>query len=311
MDLLSDVLSHINLKGTLYFRAAMTSPWGVKVPPYENVARFHFAHRGRCLVRVEQRDPPVLLEQGDLIIITRGASHTLFCDPKTEDISLPLETVIEKSGFTGTGALVYGEPGTHHETQLICGHFAFDDHAKNLLIEALPRFIHIRNYGEASGLWMENTLKVIGNEAGHQKLGGDLIAIKLSEIIFVQALRAYLDDIREDVPILSGFADTHIARTLAVMHQEPEKAWSLKSLSETAGMSRTAYASKFSRHMTLSPLAYLTYWRMQIARRKLVETQDPIIQIAESVGYGSEASFSRVFKKHHNSAPATYRRLAQ
>jgi len=308
MDLLSDVLSQIDLKGTLYFRASLTSPWGVTVPAYENVARFHFAHKGRCLVRIDPQQPPLLLEQGDLVIITKGASHKLYCDPKTEEATLPLDTVIEKSGFTGTGALVYGEPGTDHETQLICGHFAFEKESKNLLIDSLPPFIHVKNYGEASGLWMENTLKVIGNEAGCEKLGGDLIALKLSEIIFVQALRAYLDDIGSDVPVLSGFADTNIARTLTAMHQNPEENWTLEKLSRLAGMSRTAYSTRFSKCMTMSPLAYLTYWRMQIARRQLSQSDDAIIQIAENIGYQSEAAFSRVFKKHHQSAPATYRR---
>ncbi len=308
MDLLSDVLSHIDLRGTLYFRASLTSPWGVTVPAYENVARFHFVHKGRCFVRIDPEKPPLFLEQGDLVIITRGASHKLYCDPETEETSLPLDTVIEKSGFTGTGTLVYGDTGTNHETQLICGHFAFENDARNLLIESLPPYIHVKNYGEASGIWMDNTLKVIGNEAGCQKLGGDLIAMKLSEIIFVQALRAYLDEVDQDVPVLSGFADTNIARTLSAMHQEPGAAWTLEKLSQLAGMSRTAYATRFSKSMTMSPLAYLTYWRMQIARQMLIETDDAIIQIAESIGYQSEAAFSRVFKKHYLAAPATYRR---
>lgn len=308
MDFLSDILSRLQLSGTLYFRTSFTSPWSIRVPEYENVARFHFAHKGRCLVRIKPQEPPVLLEQGDLIIITRGAAHTLFCDPTTEEPAAKLETVIEESGFNGSGALVYGEYGTHHETQLICGHFAFDKDAKNLLIEALPSHIHIKNYGEAAGGWMESTLKVIGNEAGREKMGSNLIALKLSEIIFTQAVRTYLETLDEEIPVLSGFADRNISRALAAVHKNPEKSWTLEQLATIAGMSRTSFASRFMKCMSITPLAYITYWRMQIARQQLATTDEPIISVSETAGYKSEAAFSRVFKKHLGLAPASYRR---
>lgn len=94
MDLLSDILSHMQLSGTLYFRTSFTSPWSIRVPAYKNVARFHFAHKGRCLIRIADERTPVLLEQGDLVIIMRGAKHTLYCDPKTENQAVMLDTVL-------------------------------------------------------------------------------------------------------------------------------------------------------------------------------------------------------------------------
>jgi len=309
MDLLSDILSRIQLSGTLYFRTSFTSPWGVKVPPYKNVARFHFAHKGRCLVRIDNVDAPVHLEQGDLVIIPRGASHKLYCDPKTEDQAAKLEDVIEQSGFKGTGALVYGDhPGTNHETQLVCGHFAFSDDAENIVMDALPNYIHMKNYGEDAGIWMENTLKVIGSEAGRQQLGGDMIAMKMSEIIFAQALRAYLENEGENIPVLAGFADKNISLALSAIHKEPGFAWSLERLADIAGMSRTAFINQFSKCMDITPLGYITYWRMQIARQLLLNSSAPIIKIAETVGYQSEAAFSRVFKKHVSLTPSAYRR---
>ncbi|AXS39353.1 AraC family transcriptional regulator [Breoghania sp. L-A4] len=311
MDPLSDILSHMQLAGTLYFRTSFTSPWSVRVPAYANVARFHFAHKGRCLVRIDPQQPPVHLDQGDLLIIMRGAAHTLYCDPSTENQAVLLDQVVEDSGFTGRGALVYGEPGTDHETQLICGHFTFAEAARHPLIDALEPSIHIRNYGEAAGAWMENTLKVIGHETGRDQLGGDLIAIKMSEIIFAQALRAHLRAAGAATPVLAGFADPSIARALAAIHGAPGEAWTLDKLARVAGMSRTAFANRFTSRVTMTPLGYLTHWRMQIARRQLTQSRAPIIEIAEQVGYRSEAAFGRVFKKHHAKAPATYRRMAQ
>jgi AraC-like DNA-binding protein len=308
MDILSDILSKLRLSGTLYFRTSFTSPWSVRVPSYKSVLRFHFAHVGRCLCRIEGVDNPVPLDQGDLIIITRGASHTLYCDPSTEDSAVTLDRVIEESGFTGHGTLVYGEFGTDHETQLVCGHFAFDERARHPLVDALPPYIHLRNYGEAAGAFMENTLKVIGSEAGRDRLGSDLIALKLSEILFAQALRAYVESAGVDRPVLAGFADRRLAAALKAIHDEPAHPWTLGRLARLAGMSRTSFAVRFSEAMSMTPLAYITQWRMQLARDALENSDASIADIAENVGYQSEAAFSRVFKKHIHITPAAYRR---
>jgi AraC-like DNA-binding protein len=311
MDLLSDVLSRMRLAGTLYFRTSFTSPWGVKVPAFENVARFHFAHKGGCLVRIDGQDNPLILEQGDLLIIPRGAAHTLYCDPSTEEQALALDRVVEESGFTGSGTLVYGEPGTDQETQLVCGHFAFDKEANHPLIDALPPSIHIKNYGETAGRWMENTLRVIGAEAGRGQMGSDLIALRLSEIIFVQALRSYLETEGAERPVWAGFSDRNIARALKAIHHSPGFAWTLEDLAQIAGMSRTSFVTRFSQCVSMTPLGYITYWRMQIARQLLAASGASIIDVAERVGYQSEAAFSRVFKKQFGTPPAAYRRHIQ
>ena len=307
MDLLSDILSQLRLSGTLYFRTSFTSPWSIQVPAYSDVARFHFAWKGRCLVRVADAFSPVMLEQGDLIIIPRGATHTLYCDPKTEREAVQLDQVIERSGFDGRGALVYGEPGTDHETQLVCGHFAFDPAASHPLIDALPEHIHIRNYGETAGDWMENSLKIIGAEAGRHKMGGDLIALKLSEIIFAQALRTYLNSDGLNRPVMAAFTDPGLAKALSAVHENPAATWNLDELSALAGMSRTSFATRFTERMSMTPFAYITHWRMQLARQALSETSQAIIEIAESVGYHSEAAFGRVFRKFFDISPARYR----
>ncbi len=308
MDLLSDVLSLMKLSGTLYFRTSFTRPWGIRVPSFQNVSRFHFAHRGRCLVRIDPNEEPVQLEKGDLVIITRGVAHTLYCDTKSEMQALPLDQIVEKSGFTGSGTLVYGEAGTNLETQLVCGHFAFDQNASHPLIDALPPYIHIQNYGESAGNWMENTLKIIGVEAGKNAQGSELIALKMSEIIFTQALRTYLLTEGLERPVLAGFTEPRISRALQAFHKNPGFGWTLESLASTANLSRTAFVSIFNKCMVMPPMTYITQWRMQIARQMLLETKTPIIDIAEKVGYQSEAALTRVFKRYYDLPPATYRR---
>jgi AraC family transcriptional activator of mtrCDE len=155
---------------------------------------------------------------------------------------------------------------------------------------------------------MENTLKVIGSEAGQGLLGSDLIALKMSEIIYAQAVRTFLTEEGSTQKNLAGFSDPAIARVLKAIHESPGNQWTLEKLSQVAGLSRTSLSNKFSDYLSVTPLGYITQWRMQVARQRLIDTNASIIDIAEDVGYQSEAAFGRVFKKHFDIAPASYRR---
>lgn len=306
MDPLSDILNLMQLTGTLYFRTSFSAPWGVAVPSFENVARFHYVHRGRCYARIDGLPDAVLLQQGDLIIVTRGAGHCL-SDPSDAEIAT-LDRVLEDSGFAGRGTLVFGAAGPGHETQLVCGHFAFDAGSQHVLLDSLPPYIRLTDYGGSAPDWLDDTLKLIGGEAGQDRLGADLIAHKLSEIVFAQAIRKYLESQDGDLPGLAGFTDRHLARALAALHANPARNWTVADLAREAGLSRTAFSDRFTKLVTLTPLGYLTQWRMQIARRLLLDSALPIAEIAARSGYGSEAAFSRVFKRAFDMPPAGYRR---
>ena len=308
LDLLSDILTKLSVQGTLYFRTSFTMPWGVAVPSYENVARFHFAHRGNCMVSVDGVEKPIQLAQGDLIIIPHGAAHDLYCGHNPEQTVLPLDTVLEKSGYEGSGVLVYGGEDDDSETQLICGHFSFDKHAQHILMERMPPFIHIKNYGEVSGRWLEATLRVIGDEAGGQRIGGDLIALKMSEAILVQAIRAFIESDVSSKWGLHGFSDAHLCKALDAFHKKPNASWKVETMAQCAGMSRTNFAVQFQKKMALSPMQYVSSWRMEIAKICLADPSNSLSDTAESAGYASDSAFSRVFKKEIGLTPANYRK---
>lgn len=308
LDLLSDILTNLSMRGTLYFRTSFTRPWGVAVPSYENVARFHFAHRGNCLIRVDGADDIVDLAQGDLVIIPHGASHALYCGHEPKKTIMPLDAVLEASGFDGSGVLVFGGEEPHSETQLICGHFSFDPRARHILMERLPPFIHLKNYGESAGRWMEATLRMIGEEAGRHKMGGDLIALKMSEVILAQAIRSFIEG---DAAVrwgLGAFSDRNLSRALDAFHKAPADAWTVETLAQTAGMSRTSFAVQFQKMMTMTPMEYVTRWRMEIAKKTLQQPGTSLTQAAENAGYASDSSFTRVFKKETGMTPAEFRR---
>lgn len=307
LDLLSDILTRLFLKGTLYFRSSFSEPWGVRVPAYRNVARFHYAHRGDCLVHLPSTGETLMLVQGDLVIIPHGAPHVLHCPITVPPDAMELDQVLERSGFNGDRVLVWGGDGGKRDIQLICGHFALAPGVRHMIYDRLPAMLHIPNYGEAAGAWLDATLRVIGAEAGGARLGGDLIALKMSEAIFAQAIRAYIERNDGDAHSLSGFADRRLARALQAFHRNPERSWSIDALAQLAGMSRTAFAVAFAGKLGVTPLHYMTAWRMQIARKALVERQSSIADAAALAGYASESAFSRVFKKETGYSPAACR----
>ncbi|MCV2882144.1 AraC family transcriptional regulator [Actibacterium sp. XHP0104] len=311
LDLLSDILTRLSVRGTLYFRTSLSEPWGIKVPHYENVARFHYAHRGDCQVRVHPGMETISLEQGDLILIPHGAMHDLYCKATPPDQVFPLEKVLEKSGYDGRGVLVYGGDANDREVQLICGHFSFAPFSRHVLLDRLPPLIHIRNYGENAGPWLETSLRMIGSEAGGARLGGDLIALKLSEAIFAQAIRTYLERQVDAHHPLAAFADPHISRALTAFHQAPAQPWSIQDLAREAALSRTVFAQLFSEKMGMTPMQYITSWRMQIAREGLAGHKLSVADVAEKTGYSSESSFSRVFQKEVGMRPAAFRKAAR
>lgn len=310
LDVLSDILLRLSVRGTFYFRTSFTDPWGVAVPAFENVARFHFADRGDCMVRIRETGERLHLAQGDLVIIPHGAAHDIYGGRNDEEPILPLDRVLELSGYSGEGVLVHGGVDDGRQTQLICGHFSFAPGSRHLLFDRLPAYLHIANYGESAGRWMEASLRMIGDEAGRDRIGGDLIALKMSEVIFIQALRTFIEQQGARHTGLAGFADAHLGRALTAFHRAPADNWSVEALAREAGLSRTGFAVQFSSKMGLTPMQYLTEWRMQIACAELAEEKASIADVAARVGYASESAFSRVFKREIGATPAAYRASA-
>lgn len=306
MDILSDILGVIQMRGSLYFRTEFTPPWGVRVPALGKVARFHLVSRGQCWVRVGEQGPPLLLSSGDLIVIPHGAEHSLSDAPDTRVFSV--DDVVSRAGFTGEGALIHGGDDDGSPACLVCGHFAFDEEARHPLLEALPAYIHIRGTDTLNHVWLDEAMRFIGHEAGSDRPGSQAIVNKLSEILFIQAIRAHVAQAGHRATCLAGLTDPLIGRALRLVHRAPHQRWTIAALAREAGLSRTGFAERFSALMGITPLQYITDWRMQKARQLLVEADVGMLDIAESVGYQSEAAFGRVFKKYFAIGPGAYRR---
>lgn len=305
-DALSQILGALKMRGAIYFHTHFTPPWGVRVPAYRNVARFHMAIRGQCWLRVDGVAEPISLATGDLIVIPHGASHIL--SDVAEREAAQLDEVLSRSGYDGDGALVYGGARDGHASQLLCGHFEFEEGLMHPILSALPSYIHIPNTETMNANWLDPVMRFVTAEAMGARAGADAIVHRLTEIIFIQVVRAFVDRAGDAAGCLAGVLDGQLGKALSAVHLAPERPWTVEAMANEAGMSRTVFAERFTALIGMTPLGYVTHWRMQLARRQLIETDRPLIEIAEASGYRSESAFARAFKRQFDAAPGGLRR---
>lgn len=306
MDLLSEILGALRLRGTLYFSTEFRKPWGLRLPALGQVARFHLVVRGSTWVSVEGEADPVQLEPGDLVLVPHGAEHKLADDPATP--CRTVSEVVQAAGFTGRGALVHGGEDTGAPTRLICGHFAFDGAVLHPVLAQLPPALVVRWDEAVRDSPLEGVFRFIAREVAEGRPGHETVIQRLSEVLFVQVVRVWAGDAAPERGWLAALADPRLARALTAMHERPSERWTLEALGRRAAMGRSAFAARFREVVGLTPLHYLTLWRMQVAARLLAESRLSLERIAEQVGYDSGASFSRVFRKTVGRSPGAFRR---
>ena len=297
------------MQGTLYFTTEFTRPWGLRVPCFERVARFHLVVRGSTWVRVvsDQALEPFLLEAGDLVLIPHGTEHVLADSPDTP--CRTVDEVVREAGFIGQGALVHGGDGDGTApTRLVCGHFEFDDGFDHPFLTQLPPALVVRWQEAVRDSPLEDVFRFIAREVQEGRPGHAAVTRRLSEVLLVQAIRVWADGTDHRTGVMAALARPGLGEALSAIHAEPARPWTLESLARKAAMGRTTFAQQFREVVGTPPHQYLVHWRMQHARRLLSESSLSIERIARRLGYESAASFSRVFKKVVGLPPGAYRR---
>ncbi|PQA85801.1 AraC family transcriptional regulator [Marinicaulis flavus] len=305
MDVLDDILATLALKGALYFRTQFSAPWATTVPELKGAARFHLIVEGQCHVSVAG-GATLTLGAGDLILIPAGRSHIL-ADPPVNSAP-PLETVLKDAGYDGEGVFVAGGDDGAAATQMICGHYTFRDGADHPLLRALPAQLVFSAADRMRAPWLDEILRLLARRVFEAGPGAGAAVTRLSEAAFVEMVRAGAEGAPEMKPVLAALADRQIGRTLSLMHARPHEIWTVEGLAGEAGMSRSRYAEKFRALIGMSPLAYLSEWRLQKALALLDNHQCTIQQAAAESGYRSPAAFTRAFTAKFGASPTAYRR---
>lgn len=303
MDVLSDILQSVHLGGGVYFRCEFSAPWGMEIKPTP-VAEFHIIVRGNCWLRMPGRSVPIALQGGDLVAFPHGDAHTLVDAP--EGAALPAEEIVQGQNLDHYGPVTHGGSGL--PATVLCGYFQFDRDHPHPLVAVLPALIHIRGTDSYDFAWLQTAINFMIHETRTAKPGSEAVVNRLAEVLFVQMVRAHIAQTEAPPGMLAAIADKQIGAALQLAHQAPQQPWSLASLAQRIGMSRSAFAARFNQLVGQTPMQYLTFWRMRKARQLLSESRLGTAAIAEQVGYQSEAAFAKAFKKAVGVGPSAYRR---
>lgn len=305
VDVLSDVLSTLGLTTRVFCRSELTVPWAMSLPA-SSFAHFHVVERGACWLRLGEGDDPLALSAGDLVVIPQGRGHLLADSPERPGV--PLQRLLEKRASSG-GCAVIQHGGGGPRTTLICGSFQVARPGGHPLMQLLPEVLLLRGEDGRAPEWLESTLRFLAAESRSGRPGGAMVMARLTDILFIQALRAW----REQHPgergsWLAALGDPRIGSALAAIHERPHHAWTVAALASRAGMSRSPFAASFAKLVGEPPLSYVFRWRMQRAAGLLRDRSLSLAEVAERVGYDSEAAFHRAFKRATGDAPGAWRR---
>jgi len=303
MDVLSDILSSIHLTGGVRFRCELSAPWGMQMPE-SPAAEFHVIVRGNCWLRMPGRREPVALQGGDFVALLRGTSHRL--SDSLRGPSLPAAAIVGDQDLSNFGPVVHGGGG--QPATILCGYFEFDRDTLHPIVSALPSIIHLRGTDNSEFVWLKAALEFMIHETRGARPGSEAVVNRLAGVLFVQMVRAYMEQAPKPPPILAAIADRHIGAALSRMHAAPDEAWTLASLAAACGLSRSALAARFLELVGRTPMQYLTLWRMQRARELLASSHLSTGSIAERVGYQSDIAFAKAFKRITGVGPGAFRR---
>jgi AraC family transcriptional regulator, activator of mtrCDE len=303
-DVLSDIFETIRLRGTLYFRTHFSAPWAATVPVHANTSRFHFVIQGRCHVSLAS-GASVDIGPGDLVLIPRGQEHVLADSAGRRPA--PLEQVVSASGYDGRGAFVVGSGDPRAATQMVCGHLGFSLGADHPLLRALPELILLTPADRARNPMLDESLRLVAQWTCTDGLGAAASIARLSEVFFIEAIRASMSAHPELARVLGAMTDTHIGRALELVHRAPGDPWSVESLAAAIGMSRSRFAERFTEMVGMAPMTYISEWRLQKAVARLGQAEISIKELANEVGYQSSAAFTRAFTQRFGVPPTEYR----
>ncbi|MBX3504248.1 MAG: AraC family transcriptional regulator [Parvibaculum sp.] len=317
MDPLSDVLRSMRLTGGIFLRGEFTAPWCVSArvgpedctpfgPAPRNIIAYHYVERGGMMLRIEGQ-PDIEVGEGEIILLPRNDPHVLASEPGLPPADV--ENLVVPAADGRLSRIVFGGGGA--PTGIYCG-FLGNETPGDILLSVLPPVLRLQIPQDATGEWVGSTFRFA--EAALAG-GGERSAVvlgRLAEMLFEEAVQRHVAELpMEEKGWLAGLRDPYVGRALAILHGRPDRHWTTEDLATDVGLSRSAFASRFTDLIGAPPIRYLARWRMQMAARRLADTQDAISRIAFDTGYESEAAFNRAFKRAFGIPPAAWRKERQ
>jgi AraC-like DNA-binding protein len=302
VDPLGDALRILRMSGVFYCRSEFTAPWGLALPPFDHSMMFHVVTEGRCSVEIDGVDSCVL-QPGTVALIPHGEGHCLIGDPGVA----PIDLVDASRELLSPRYEVLRHGGGGAQTSMLCGLVHFDHPAAGDLLRLLPRVI-CHNVTSPQAEWIHSTLRVVAAEAQALQVGGEALITRLADILVLETVRSWLARNPDRVGWLGALRDKQIGHALTLIHREPGRDWTLGALATAVAMSRSAFAARFTALVGAPVMRYVTRWKMHAAELSLREERTALSDIADRLGYSSEAAFSRAFKRVTGRSPGSIKR---
>lgn len=318
MDALSDILRVARLSGGVFFNAEFSAPWCIAAQMSPELCApmlgaaghlvpYHYVVDGGMYVAVPN-EPPRHLSSGEVVLFPRNDFHLMGSDVSLPPVSAAAVILSAENKLVQT--VRHGGGGD--AAFMVCGFLGCDSGLTNPIISTLPPTMILKVDETPAADWIRSTFQYAAHEVASGQTGSTAVISKLSELLFVEAVRQHVRSIPDgQTGWLAGLRDPAVSRALALMHANIVHAWSVDELGREVGVSRSGLAERFTRVIGMAPMHYLADWRLQVAALQLRESGDPLVRIAAQVGYESEAAFSRAFKKKFGAAPAGWRRARQ
>jgi len=305
-DPLGEALHFLRMNGAFYCRSELTAPWGMTMMPMPGYVWFHVVTSGRVWLEAGDAEATVLAP-GDLGLVPHGEGHVLRSEP---GVPAPGVLELDREEISDRYEILrHGGGGT--PTTLICGAVRFDHPAARNLVEILPPILQIEAASSPQVEWMQSTLRLMAAEARQLRPGGEAVITRLGDILVIQAIRSWIEtDPAAQTGWLGALQDRQIGRALSLVHRDPARDWTVASLADELAMSRSAFAARFTELVGEPAMQYVTRWRMQVAVNSLKEEGATVAELANRLGYRSEAAFARAFKRVIGVPPGAVKRAA-
>lgn len=304
-DAVGEALHLLRPTGVLYCRSELTAPWGVAMPPMDDLLFLHVTTAGSGWWLEVDGEAPRPLQRGSVALVAARTPHRLLSEPgarATPLFDIPVERVTERYEILRHGG--GGEPAL-----ALCTALRLDDVAAARLLPELPPAVVVDAWGDDELGWVDGTMRMVAREAAARRPGGEAVLTRLADVLAVQVLRAWLDTAPPtDRGWLAALRDPHVGRALAEVHRSPGLPWTLAGLASLAHLSRSSFAARFTALVGEPAMQYVARWRLQVARQRLADGAGSVAAVARAVGYQSEAAFSRAFVREFGSTPGAVRR---
>lgn len=303
MDVLTDILTALELKGWLSSRTEMTRSWRFEFEASPDIT-FHILKFGSGYVWVDGDDTPVKVGDGDVVVFPHGHGHTI-ADAATSPL---LQKVLLDYHAHGEYQLFPADLNDPETMVMLCGAFHLDNHNIYPLLKGLPKIIHIPGENGIMNGSFPEIVNLIARESTGRQSGSEVMLRRLTEMLFIQVIRIWLEQTGPTTGgRLDALRDPALSAALGLIHDNPGRAWKVEELAEEVSLSRSEFSARFTRLVGEPPMKYVTRWRMQRAS-KMVKNGVGLGVIAENMGYESEAAFRKAFKREVGLPPALYRK---